>query len=172
MKTTRFRECRRCEAQYADLGPGKRNGIPAGFCSQHCYQEYKDPEQPVRKQRSTPLRHGTRTKTRKAISPASTAQREKVAERACVVCREPGCDPAHLIDRSLLTEGQDDPRAVVGLCRGHHRAYDDGQLDLLPYLEPHWREELAFAVERFGLRATYQRVTGGRLDDLESRRAA
>ena len=97
-----------------------------------------------------------------AISPASPAQREKVKLMACAVCEGEPCDPAHLISRGLLTEGQDDPRAVIPLCRGHHDAYDHGSLSLLEHLEPHYRVELAFAVERFGLVSTLRRVTNER----------
>ncbi len=89
-------------------------------------------------------------------------------DHACLVCRghAGACHPAHVIDRSLCGEGADDPRAVVPLCPEHHRAYDDGagggHLDLLPYLEPHHRDVLAFAVERVGLIATLRRVTNDR----------
>jgi hypothetical protein len=38
------------------------------------------------------------------------------------------------VPRSL--GGCDEPDCVVPLCRVHHRRYDRGQLDLLPYLEP------------------------------------
>lgn len=93
---------------------------------------------------------------------ASPAQREKVRFAACAVCGGSPCDPAHLLPRSLLSVGQDDPRAVVALCREHHRAYDQGGLDLLPYLEPTYSTELAFAVNRFGLARTYRRVTNSR----------
>ena len=93
-------------------------------------------------------------KRSRGVSPASSAQREKVREEWCVACgRFLGeCDPAHLIDRSLLTEGQDDPRAVVALCRTDHRDYDEGRLDLLPFWQ-RFAVELGFAVERFGPRA-------------------
>lgn len=57
---------------------------------------------------------------------------------------------------------QDDPRAVIPLCRPHHRAYDLGTLDVLPDLEPRFRQELAFAVERVGLLTTLRRVTNSR----------
>lgn len=112
-------------------------------------------------------------KKRKAISPASPAQREAIEARACVVCRqhEGGCDPAHLIDRSLLTAGQDDPRAVIPLCRSCHDGYDERGGDLLPYLEPHYRTELAFAVERYGLLRTLQRVTGQHWAPVQSERS-
>ncbi len=102
-------------------------------------------------------------KKRHAISPASPAQRSAVRGRACIVTADDRqVDPAHLIPRGVTTVGQDDPRAVVPLRRDKHRLYDDGDLDLLPYLEPHFRVELAFAVERVGLVATLRQVTGRR----------
>lgn len=94
------------------------------------------------------------------VSPASKAQREHVRDQSCLVCGADHVHPAHLIDRSLLPVGADDARAVVPLCPTHHRAYDLHELSLLEYLEPRFRVELAFAVERFGLLSTLQRVTG------------
>jgi hypothetical protein len=104
---------------------------------------------------------------RTAISPASPAQRELVKEFGyCANCGlHPDefnpLDPAHIIDRSLTTVGQDDARAIIPLGRRCcHQYYDEGRLDLLPVLESNrWREHLAFAVERFGLLPTIQRVT-------------
>jgi transposase-like protein len=51
---------------------------------------------------------------------------------------------------------------VVPLCPACHRAYDDERLSILEYLEPHWRTELAFAVERVGLMSALRRVTNSR----------
>jgi hypothetical protein len=48
------------------------------------------------------------------------------------------------------------------LCREHHRAYDEERLSILEFLEPRFREELAYAVENFGLLTTLQRVTNSR----------
>ena len=78
---------------------------------------------------------------------------------ACVVCWKAG-ERAHLIDRSLFPDPYGDPRRTVPLCREHHEAYDAHTLDLLPYLEPHHRSELARAVECHGLIGTLERVTG------------
>jgi hypothetical protein len=99
---------------------------------------------------------------RVAISEASPEQRQKVKGKACIKCRKHAgqCHPAHLIDRSL--GGDDDPRAVVPLCPADHRAYDEEQLDLLPWLEPHYREEIAYAVELVGLMRALHRITGER----------
>lgn len=79
---------------------------------------------------------------------------------ACIVCWRAGTDRAHLIDRSLAPDPEDDPLRVVRMCRFHHDAYDAHQLDLLPYLAESHRAELAKAVEVHGLISTLERVTG------------
>jgi hypothetical protein len=111
-----------------------------------------------------------------AISPATPAQRAKVKGMCCIVCGRDSyrlpIHPAHLIDRSLCPEGADDELAVVPLCVACHRLYDDGELSLLEHLEPRWREELAFAVRRFGLISTLKRVTNERWAPEAERRAA
>lgn len=99
---------------------------------------------------------------RQPISVASPEQRAAVAGKHCLVCPVKRVDPAHLIPVGVCHDGDGDPRAVVPLCRTHHRAYDTGELDLLPYLEPTFRVALAFAVERYGLIATMRRVTNTR----------
>ena len=53
------------------------------------------------------------------------------------------------------------------MCWRHHRAYDTGRLDLLPYLEPRWRAEIAHAVGHLGLISAYRRFTVGRLRRLD-----
>ena len=55
---------------------------------------------------------------------------------------------------------------VVPACRAHHRAYDRGELDLLPYLERAWRGQLAHAVGHVGLIAALRRVSGSRQDPM------
>lgn len=90
---------------------------------------------------------------------ASPAQRLKCRDADCIVCGQPGCDPAHVIDRAL--GGGDHQNDVVPLCRGCHRAYDTGALDLLPHLNGH-RTEQAHAVRLVGLEAAYRRITNSR----------
>jgi hypothetical protein len=51
---------------------------------------------------------------------------------------------------------------VVPACRFHHRAYDRGELDVLPYLEPAWRAPLAHAVGHVGLIGALRRISGRR----------
>jgi hypothetical protein len=121
---------------------------------------------------SAPLRRSTRLKSappparrtplaRTDAQAVSTARRAKVRGRPCLVCRGTArIDPAHVIPRSL--GGCDEPDCVVALCRGCHRAYDGGGLDLLPYLEPDHRDELAHAVLHIGLLGALRRVTGQR----------
>ncbi len=88
---------------------------------------------------------------------ASDAQRAKIRGGACVVCQQTkGITPAHLAARSL--GGCDEPDCVVPLCWMHHRAYDTGQLELLPHLEPRWRTEVAHAVIHLGLIGAYRRL--------------
>jgi hypothetical protein len=103
-------------------------------------------------QRSKPLQ-------RTASMAASERQRAAVAQQACIVCgADTRIDPAHLIQRSL--GGCEDRLCVVPLCRHHHRAYDRGELDLLPYLEPGWRAQLAHAVGHVGLIGALRRISG------------
>jgi hypothetical protein len=94
------------------------------------------------------------------VSPASEAQRAKVAGKACLVCRKRPVDPAHLVPRSL--GGCDDAECCVPLCRVHHRLYDRGELDLLPHVEPGYRAELAHALGHLGLMGLLRRLTGTR----------
>ena len=98
---------------------------------------------------------------RSAATPASAAQRAKVAGLRCVVCGAvTRIDPAHLVPRSL--GGCDEADCVVPLCRTHHRAYDQGGLDLVAHLEPDWRAEVAHAVGHVGLLRALRRLSGRR----------
>ena len=105
---------------------------------------------PLRPHRRAQASSWTRAERRRAAIAASDAQREKIVGRWCVVCQQTrGITPAHLTPRSL--GGCDDPLCMVPLCWLHHRAYDTGRLELLPYLEPCWRAEVAHAVLDLGL---------------------
>jgi len=100
--------------------------------------------------RSAPLQ-------RTASMAVTERQRAAVARRKCIVCdSDRRVDPAHLIPRSL--GGCGDPLCVVPLCRRCHRAYDRGELDLLPHLEPAWRAQLAHAVGHVGLIGALRRI--------------
>ena len=96
---------------------------------------------------------------------ATDAQRAAVAGRTCIVCgSDRRIDPAHLISRSL--GGCGDALCVVPACRRCHRAYDGGELDLLPYLEPAWRAQLAHAVGHVGLIGALRRISGAREEPM------
>ena len=104
------------------------------------------------------------------MSPASPAQRAKVAGRACLVCGRRPVEPAHLVPRSL--GGCDDPACVVPCCRVCHRRYDRGELDLLPHLEPGFRAELAHGLLHLGLVRLLRRLTGTRWAPTPSGKAS
>jgi hypothetical protein len=96
---------------------------------------------------------------------ATDAQRAAVAGRPCIVCGATSpVDPAHLTSRAQ--GGCDAPTCCIALCRVHHRAYDAGELDLLPFLEPGCRAQLAHAVGHVGLIGALRRVSGIRLDGV------
>jgi hypothetical protein len=101
------------------------------------------------------------------VAPASPEQRSKVAGLACLVCGGRPVDPAHLVPRSL--GGCDKPDCTVALCRAHHRAYDRGELDLLPHLEPGFRAELAHGLLHLGLLGLLRRVSGTRWEAAGAR---
>jgi hypothetical protein len=119
----------------------------------------KGPERRGGLRRSGSLQ-GRASLARRPLSPASPAQRAKVRGQPCLVCAGRPVDPAHLVPRSL--GGCDEPECVVPLCRLCHRAYDRGELDLLPHLEPGRREEVAHALSHLTLIAAVQRLSGQR----------
>jgi hypothetical protein len=82
-----------------------------------------------------------------------------MADRPCLVCGGLPVDPAHLVPRSL--GGFDEPACVVPLCRCHG-AFDRGELDLLPHLEPRFWPELAHGLLHLGLLGLLGRVTSAR----------
>lgn len=114
-----------------------------------------------------PLRRATPLERTPALA-ATDAQRAAVAGRPCIVCGAASrVDPAHLISRSL--GGCGEALCVVPLCRVPcHRAFDRGELDLLPHLEPAWRAQLAHAVGHVGLIGALRRI-GGPNGDASSR---
>lgn len=109
---------------------------------------------------NTPLRRKQPLQRGSSMA-ATVEQRAAVAGRRCIVCgSDKRIDPAHLVPRSL--GGCGDPPCVVPACRFHHRAYDRRELDLLPYLEPAWRAQLAHAVGHLGPVGALRRVTATR----------
>ena len=92
----------------------------------------------------TPLRGRTKLRARKQLQRkvplqrapalvATDAQRAAVAGRNCIVCgADRRIDPAHVIPKSMGGCGH--ALCVTALCRPCHRAYDRGELYLLPHL--------------------------------------
>jgi hypothetical protein len=93
-------------------------------------------------ERGEPLKRKTKPK-RRAISPASPAQRAKIKDQLCVVCSAPGTTPMHLWPRGK--GGCDDPLCVLPACLDCHRLYDAIKLDLLPHIVEHHLAEIAHA---------------------------
>lgn len=97
---------------------------------------------------------------------ASFAQRQKARTEPCVVTgrfhNETWVDPAHLVSRAQ--GGCDDPLCVVSLRRGLHRAFDEGNLDLLPALIGRRVPELQHALGHYDgdLLGLLHRLTGER----------
>jgi len=93
--------------------------------------------------------------------------RRKVEDEGeCRVCGELAerCDAAHIWDRSLGGEGFDDPDIIVPLCsrikfgNGCHDIYDEGELDLLPYLK--LEEQIALVKAAGSISRAYRRAAG------------
>ena len=95
---------------------------------------------------------------------AARAKVDAVVDGRCRVCRSArfGLDAAHVIPRSLNpTDQAMTEDAIVPLCRLCHVAFDNHELDLLPYLTI---EEQAAAVHAAqGIARAYQLITGERL---------
>lgn len=95
---------------------------------------------------------------RSPVGHASPAQRDKTkAERGCRFCLRTPVDPAHVVSRAR--GGCNDPECVIPLCREHHRQYDEGRLDVLPYLS---RAEQAHAANHLGLLSALIQTTNVR----------
>jgi hypothetical protein len=115
--------------------------------------------------RKTSLARGSGPRRRTPLGHCTPEQRERIRGLGCIACGEFAgcCHPAHVIDRATLThEAADDVRAVVPLCPPHHNAYDRGELDLSPYLEPYWRDSQEWAVGAVGLFRALRRITNMR----------
>jgi hypothetical protein len=99
----------------------------------------------------------------RGISPASKAQREKVRDRVSIVSAQGPCDPCHLVSRAQ--GGCSHPDCVIPLTRAEHGAFDDGRLDILPFLIAHgcWVElGHAVLVHHYDPVSLAERCTGDR----------
>lgn len=99
---------------------------------------------------------------------ASPAQREKVRDQGSIVSGQGPCDPAHLWPRGM--GGCDDALCVVPLTRWEHRAFDAGDLDILPELiARRMIPEIQHALEHTNgdMLALLHRLTGDRYAPVE-----
>lgn len=128
----------------------------------------RDPEKTnAWRRRSKPLARKASAKRPRSVSPASDEQRQKVKGARSIVSGEQGCDPMHVWPRSL--GGCDSPLCVVPATRAEHDAYDNGELDLLPYLvRNRMFAELGHAVAHAGgLLQLLERVTNQRWEPVD-----
>lgn len=100
---------------------------------------------------------GSRPRKRTTLGHASAQQKAKVArEGARIAAPSSGpVDPAHITPRTQ--GGCDHEDCVCGLPRRLHERYDEGKLDILPYLT---RAEQAHAAGHLGLLGALRRTTG------------
>jgi hypothetical protein len=119
--------------------------------------------------RRTPLRAKPKATKRRPVSAASPQQRAKIRESVSIVSAEGPCDGAHLVSRAQ--GGCDHPDCVIPLTRAEHRAFDLGELDILPYLiaQNCW-VELAHAVleHHYDPISLVERCTGERWSPVGS----
>ena len=119
----------------------------------------------------TPLRRRAKLRARKQLKRnaslqrtpsmvATEAQRAAVAGRNCIVCGSRLADRSGAPHTQVAGRMRSTPCCVTALCRPCHRAYDRGELDLLPYLEPAWRAQVAHAVGHVGLVGALRRISG------------
>lgn len=158
-RTVQMRLCAAadCDARFEHPHGGSWR---TAFCSQACSDRDTRSRRAPARPRAKIVTRPT-AKQRRAISPASPEQREKKRTQPSIVSgATTSLDPAHLALR-----GCDDPLCTVSLTRAEHRAFDDGELDLLPYLvKAGCVEEIAHAVHHYEgrLPALLARLTGTR----------
>ena len=100
---------------------------------------------------------------RSGFTPASKPQRAAITDRPSLMPGQGPIDPAHITPRA--NGGCDDPLCVVPLHRTAHRAFDDGDLDILGAMIANglWAE-MAHAIEAHQVDpiSLLQRLTGQR----------
>lgn len=153
------RTCRVCDRLY---DPDKvRQGVPQGICTRACALDAK-------RLRATDRASRRRVPPRppRALfgGPSSRDWTQALAKRdgaACRVCGNLPVDAAHIVPRSVAPNAGETEDSIVPLCREHHRQYDAGQLDVLPYLT---LPEQAHAVVAAGGIVGALRITTGKRD--------
>jgi hypothetical protein len=157
-RTSRTRICARCDEEYSEPYPWPYPW-PKMYCSASCHNR------------------NTTSAPKAARKPVAAASKEQAAKRnggASVVSGATrGLDAAHLTPRPL--GGCEHKDCVVPLTREEHRAFDEGRLDLLPYLVADNRHaEIAHALEHYrcDLPALLERLTGTTWYPSDQREAA
>lgn len=135
----------------------------------------KPEKAPSRLSRKAPMGRKPGKLKRGPLGHCTDAQKARVAEHCCIVCGKhfDRCEPAHVVPRGhpkMTDVAANDTRAVVPLCHEDHLSFDEG-MDLLPFLEPDWRDAQEWAAGAVGL-ATALRSISGEPGPLAERSAA
>jgi hypothetical protein len=117
--------------------------------------------------RTSGLKRGSGPRRRTPLGHCTPEQKERCANQVCIVCAScfDACEPAHVIPRGhpkMSDVAANDVRAVVPLCHLDHRRFDEGLIDLIPYLEPAWRDSQEWAAGAVGLASALRSITGER----------
>lgn len=104
------------------------------------------------------------------VSPASPAQRRKVAGKACIVCAGSPCHPAHGCPRGM--GGCDHPDCAIPLCPHCHLLWDTGHVSILEHVVAHGLVvEMAHMLAHYGDPVTVcERLTNDRVTWKSTRR--
>lgn len=158
MTVRQARECARdgCSHRYDPWD--RQTGTPKRYCSVECWTDDKRSPEPIKR---TQMPRSPSSAKRKPIAVASKEQAAKRNAGVSIVSGATvGLDAAHLCSRAL--GGCEDALCVVPLTRAEHRSFDEGGLDLLPYLVPHHVDEIAHALRHYrgDLIALLERLTG------------
>jgi len=110
--------------------------------------------------RGTGLKRKPSTLKRTPLGHASKAQKEKVLREGLRIAPVDGwpteaIDAAHICPRAI--GGCDSEDCIIPLTRHQHRLYDEGKLDILPYLS---RAEQSHVVGHLGILSALKRTTG------------
>lgn len=119
----------------------------------------KPEKAPSRLSRKAPMERKPSKLKRGPVGHASPEQRAKAKTQGCRITayhyQDAQVDPAHVTPRGI--GGCDHEDCVIGLRRDLHGSYDEGNLDILPYLT---LEEQAHAVSHLGILGALKRTTG------------
>ena len=91
------------------------------------------------------------------MNPLPAAVEKIVREGQCRICTSAAIETAHLVPRGRGAPRYDQPDICIPLCKRHHTAFDDHELDVLPYID---RDEEVATVRLLGIERAYKQLVG------------